>query len=114
VFAVLAVIRQAVDQFQFERTSDEILHCLTGFRQQWDKFADALDNVAKRVETAQRGMEELTGTRRRQLERQLDAIDDLAVRRGVDTVTVLGDGEGEAIRRSAGDVRELPGGRAAG
>jgi DNA recombination protein RmuC len=84
LFAVLAVIRQAVDQFRFERTSDEILRCLTGFRQQWEKVCEAVDTVAKRFDTAQRGMEELVGPRRRQLERQLDAIDDLASRRGVE------------------------------
>jgi DNA recombination protein RmuC len=83
LFAVLAVVRQAVDQFRFERTSDEVLRCLTGFRQQWDKFAEQLETVAKRFETAQRGIDDLVGTRRRQLERQLDAIDDLAERRGL-------------------------------
>jgi DNA recombination protein RmuC len=84
LFAVLAVIRQAVDQFRFERTSDEILGCLTGFRQQWDKVAEALDVVTKRFDTAQRGLEELVGPRKRQLERQLDAIDSLATQRGID------------------------------
>jgi DNA recombination protein RmuC len=83
LFAVLAVVRQAVDQFRFERTSDEVLRCLTGFRQQWDKFAEQLDTVVKRFETTQRGIDDLVGTRRRQLERQLDAIDDLAQRRGL-------------------------------
>ena len=107
LFAVLAVIRQAVDQFRFERTSDEILRCLTSFRQQWQKFSDALDSVAKRVDTAQRGMEDLVGTRRRQLERQLDAIDDLAERRGLEAAAALGDGEGEALRRASGDIRSL-------
>jgi DNA recombination protein RmuC len=83
LFAVLAVVRQAVDQFRFERTSDEILRCLTGFRSQWDKFAEQLDLVGRRLETAQKGFDELAGTRRRVLEKQLDAIDDLAERRGV-------------------------------
>jgi DNA recombination protein RmuC len=107
LFAVLAVIRQAVDQFRFERTSDEILRCLLGFRHQWDKFSEALDTVAKRFDTAQRGIEELVGTRRRQLERQLDAIDDLAARRGIEAASALGDGEGEVLRRASGDVRPL-------
>jgi DNA recombination protein RmuC len=84
LFAVLAVIRQAVDQFRFERTSDEILGCLTGFRQQWDKMAEAIDLVAKRFDTAQRGLEDVVGPRKRQLERQLDAIDALATQRGIE------------------------------
>jgi DNA recombination protein RmuC len=106
LFAVLAVIRQAVEQARLTRTSDEILQCLAGFGQQWAKFSDALDTVVKRFDTAQRGLEEVTGPRRRQLERQLDRIDDLRARRGLpEAPLALGDGEGEVLRRSSGDVR---------
>ena len=111
LFAVLAVIRQAVEQARLTRTSDEILQCLAGFGQQWAKFYDALDVVVKRFDTAQRGLEDVTGPRRRQLERQLDRIEDLRARRGLPEIPLaLGDGEGEARRRSAGDV--LPWGNA--
>ncbi|MGH9274795.1 MAG: DNA recombination protein RmuC [Acidimicrobiales bacterium] len=106
LFAVLAVIRQAVEQTRLTRTTDEILQCLAGFGQQWAKFSEALDMVVKRFDTAQRGLEEVTGPRRRQLERQLDRIEDLRARRGLpDAPPALGDGEGEALRRSSGDVR---------
>ena len=106
LFAVLAVIRQAVEQTRLARTSDEILQCLAGFGQQWTKFADALDVVVKRFDTAQRGLEEVTGPRRRQLERQLDRIEDLRASRGLPELPLaLGDGEGEVLRRASGDVR---------
>jgi DNA recombination protein RmuC len=106
LFAVLAVIRQAVEQTRLARTSNDILECLAGFNQQWSKFGDALDGVCRKFDTAQRGLEELTGPRRRQLERQLDRIEDLRARRGLpDAPAALGDGEGEALRRSSGDVR---------
>ena len=49
LFAVLAVIRQAVEQTRLARTSNEILECLAGFGQQWTKFAEALDKVVKPV-----------------------------------------------------------------
>ena len=103
---MLAVIRQAVEQTRLARTSDEILQCLSGFGQQWTKFADALDVVVKRFDTAQRGLEEVTGPRRRQLERQLDRIEDLRARSGVpETPLPLGDGEGEVLRRDTVDLR---------
>lgn len=106
LFAVLAVIRQAVEQTRLARTSDEILQCLAGFGQQWTKFAEALDVVVKRFDTAQRGLEEVNGPRRRQLERQLERIDDLRASRGLPELPLpIGDGEGEVLRRSAGDVR---------
>ena len=108
LFAVLAVIRQAVEQTKLARTSDEILQCLSAFHQQWNKYAEAVEVVEKRFTTAQRGLEELTGPRRRMLERQLDRIEDLRNQRGLPEVpAALGDGEGEWLRRSAGDVRPL-------
>jgi DNA recombination protein RmuC len=111
LFAVLAVIRQAVEQTRLARTSDEILQCLSGFRQQWSKYAEAVDTVEKRFTSAQRGLEELTGPRRRQLERQLDRIEDLRNQRGLAELPApLGDGEGEALRRASGEV--LPWGAA--
>lgn len=108
LFAVLAVIRQAVDQTRLARTSNEILECLNAFRQQWLKYAEAVEAVDRRFQAAQRGLDELTGPRRRMLERQLDRIEDLrSQRRAPDAVLPLGDGEGEVLRRAAGDVRPL-------
>ncbi|CAN5762119.1 hypothetical protein BH24ACT3_BH24ACT3_16690 [soil metagenome] len=110
LFAVLAVIRQAVEQVRLERTSDEILECLAGFAQQWGKFTEALDKATRQFDTAHRGLGELTGPRRRQLERHLDRIEDLRARRGLpDPVIAYGDGEGEVLRRAAGEVHPLTG-----
>jgi DNA recombination protein RmuC len=107
LFAVLAVIRQAVDQTRLTRTSDEILQCLGAFRAQWAKYSEAVDKVERQFSTAQRSLDEITGTRRRVLERQLDRIDDLRTQRGLPDVPVLplGDGEGEVQRRAIGDIR---------
>jgi len=108
LFAVLAVIRQAVEQTRLARTSDEILQCLSAFRQQWTKYADAIDAVEKRFASVQKGFDELTGTRRRQLERQLDRVEDLRNQRGLPELPpALGDGEGEALRRASGHIRPL-------
>jgi DNA recombination protein RmuC len=110
LFAVLAVVRQAVEHARLERTSDELLECLGGFSQEWVKFSGSLDTVVKRFDTAQRGLEDLTGPRLRQLERQLGRIDDLRARRGLpEPADAHGDGEGEVLRRAVGDIRELPG-----
>lgn len=113
LFAVLAVIRQAVEQTQLARTSDEILQCLAGFGKEWTKFSESLDKVLTHFDRAQRGLEEVTqgGTRRRQLERQLDRVEALRVARGLPDLelpaspSTRGDGDGEAKRRATGDVR---------
>jgi DNA recombination protein RmuC len=111
LFAVLAVIRQAVDQTRLTRASGEILECLVAFRQQWSKYSDQMDKVERAFVSTQKNFEELSGTRRKQLVRQLDRIDDLRKDRGLPEPTgYLGDGEGEVLRRSTGDV--LPWGSA--
>lgn len=83
LFAVLGVIRQAMDTFAVERASEEILQCLAGFGEQWRKFSEQIDKVDRHLDTLNRSMGELSGTRRRQLERQLDRIDDVRSRNGV-------------------------------
>jgi DNA recombination protein RmuC len=83
LFSVLAVIRQAVEQTRLQRTSDEILACLAAFEQQWGKFSDALDKVGRGLDTVRRSWDDLAGTRRRQLERQLDRVGELRTRRGL-------------------------------
>jgi DNA recombination protein RmuC len=77
LFAVLAVVRQAVDSFRLERTTSEILDVLGSFSKQWDGFVTQMDTLGKRLESTTSAFDQLTGTRRRQLERQLDRIEDL-------------------------------------
>jgi DNA recombination protein RmuC len=79
LFAVLAVIRQAVDNFQLSRTSHQILELLQGFEKQWDRFVEQMDKVGRNLKTASTAFEELEGTRRRTVERELEKIE--AVRR---------------------------------
>jgi DNA recombination protein RmuC len=77
LFAVLAVVRQAVDSFRLERTTNEILEVLASFGKQWDGFVGQMDTLGKRLESTSAAFDQLVGTRRRQLERQLDRIEDL-------------------------------------
>ncbi|MBW3619189.1 MAG: DNA recombination protein RmuC [Actinobacteria bacterium] len=77
LFSVLSVIRTAVDNFALERTSGEILELLGSFRKQWDLFAGQMDKVGDRLDAARKEYDGLVTTRRRQLERQLDKVDEL-------------------------------------
>jgi DNA recombination protein RmuC len=83
LFAVLAVIRQAVDNFALEKTSNEILSLLGSFKNQWNEFLKKMDLLGKRIADAQKEYEALSTTRRRQLERPLNKIDDLRTQRGL-------------------------------
>ncbi len=75
LFAVLAVIRQAVDNFLVERQSDEILAGVAGVRDQWQRFSESTIKVARGLAAAQKAADELVGPRTRQFEKQLDRLE---------------------------------------
>lgn len=77
LYAVLAVIRQAVENFNLEKATTEILALFGTFNQQWDAFAKCLERMGKRIEEARKEFESLTSTRRNQLERPLRQIENL-------------------------------------
>lgn len=90
LFAILGVIRQAMDTYALERATDGILECLASFGGQWQKFSDQVDKVDKHLTTLTNSFGDLSGRRRRGLERELGKIDDLRSRAGVgDNVRVL-------------------------
>ncbi len=109
LFAILRVIRQAIDHFRLERTAGEILGLLGEFEQQWAKCGDKLDKLSRSLGTAQRDLDELQSTRARALQRPLDKI--AALRRAHDDQALADpDGPGFAaapLRAVAGRDRPL-------
>ncbi len=83
LFAFLGVIRQAFDNFMIEQTSDEILQLLGTFSSQWRKYNEQVDSVKKKFDQVDRAFEQLTGPRRRQLEKPLRQLDELRLARNL-------------------------------
>jgi len=83
LFAILAVIRQAVDNFALEKISGEILTLLGAFNKQWQAFTAKLETLGKRIEDTRKEYEILMTTRKRQLEKPLDRLDELREHRGL-------------------------------
>lgn len=83
LFAVLAIIRQAVDNFALEQTSNEILSLLGSFKKQWGKFVKKMEVMGKRIGEAQKEYDALTTTRVRQVERPLNKIEELRTQRKI-------------------------------
>jgi DNA recombination protein RmuC len=77
LYAILAVIRQAVDNFALEKTSHRMLALYGEFQKQWAKFVEGMDKLGERIRTTQKEYDDITGTRRRQLDKVLDKIEDL-------------------------------------
>ncbi len=102
LFAFLGVIRQAFDNFMVERTSDEILQLLGKFGQQWQKYSESTEKVKRHFDSVQREFDQLTGTRRRALERPLQQLEALRVERDLPV-----DGELFVEPSEHDNVREL-------
>ncbi|NQW23229.1 MAG: DNA recombination protein RmuC [SAR202 cluster bacterium] len=83
LFAILGVIRQAMDNFALEQDSNEILSQLGAFNKQWTGFVRQLETVRSRIESAQKNFETLAGTRLRALQRPLNRIEAIRVERGL-------------------------------
>lgn len=97
LFAVMAVVRQAIDHFRLERASSEILECLGTFTRQWEKFSEQVDKVGRQMEGSQRAFNDLATTRRNQLQRAVDAVVDLRERRGIDEIPDAGGTEPDTV-----------------
>ena len=88
---VLAVIRQAVDNFALERTSAELLSLFGRFKKQWDEFLNRLEMLGKRIGDALKEYENLMTTRRRQLESPLEKIENARIKQGLPIAPEEGD-----------------------
>ncbi|MCH7782667.1 DNA recombination protein RmuC [candidate division KSB1 bacterium] len=81
LFAVLAIIRQAVENFAYEQRSNEVVNILNAFRKQWKMFVEKLEKLGKRIGDAQKDYDELIGTRKNQLDRHLNKLDAIKTQR---------------------------------
>ena len=77
LYAVLAVIRQAVENFNLEKTASEILKLLGEFSKQWGLYKETFDMMGKRLDEAKKEYDVLTTTRSNMLEKPLKKIEEL-------------------------------------
>ena len=94
LFAFLAVIRQAVENFNLEQATSQILSLMGSFHKQWEAFCGTLDRIGRRIDEAQKEYQTLSFTRRNQLEKPLHMIEELRKERGlpIDTFEAENDG----------------------
>ncbi len=86
LYAIISVIRQAVEIFNTQKTMDEILGIFGQFNRQWELFKASMDKMGKRIDDASREYAALLTTRSTGLERPLRKIDELRARRGIEVI----------------------------
>lgn len=83
LYAVLAVIRQAVENFNMEKTASEILKLLGEFSKQWNAYKDKFRTMGERLDAAKNEYDALITTRSNMLERPLKKIDELRSQKAI-------------------------------
>ena len=76
LYAILSIIRQAIDNFNFERKTSEILTLLGTFKKQWGLFVTSLEKIGKKIDETKEEYDKLITTRRNQLDKPLQKIED--------------------------------------
>jgi len=93
LYAILAIIRQAMDNFSLEETAGSMLKLMGTFRKQWELFVKSMDKMGKKLEEAQSEFQVLSATRRTQLERPLRQIEELRQQKGLEAEPLMVDAE---------------------
>ncbi|MBI5050627.1 MAG: DNA recombination protein RmuC, partial [Nitrospirae bacterium] len=83
LYAVLAVIRQAIENFNLERTASEILKLLGDFSKQWGLYKEKFEAMGKRLDDAKKEYDMLANTRSNMLERPLKKIEELRKQKAI-------------------------------
>ncbi len=96
LYCVLAVVRQAVDNFAMEQTSNEIISVMGAFNEQWQRYQQSVTTLGNRLDSTQKAFEQVRGTRRRAMERPLGRIEELRQQRRL-PVESMGDVEGVSV-----------------
>lgn len=103
LFAVLAVIRQAADNFQLEKRTAQIQDAIGAFRKEWETYKAHMKKVGNSIGQTGRQWDELIGVRERQLEKKIEKVDEL--RSGVgDPESIPQSVDQELIELASGEV----------
>ncbi|MGZ5496311.1 MAG: DNA recombination protein RmuC, partial [Candidatus Aminicenantales bacterium] len=106
LFAILAVIRQSLDNFSMEKTAGEILGLVKNFRKEWEKFTDSMEKMGEKLDGAREEYRKMTTTRHDKLDRSIQKIEDLQQLKGIGEAVALG--EAEIVALEAADEEGKP------
>jgi DNA recombination protein RmuC len=97
LFAILAIIRQAMDNFSTAKAANDMLRLIGGFNKEWEKFRESMDKMGRKIDDARDEFQRLATTRRNKLERPLQRIEDLRRLKGIEPELAIGEAEALAL-----------------
>ncbi len=77
LYIVLAVIRQAAQNFNIEQKSREIIKLVSDIRFEWSKYASEMDKLERNFSIMHNRFKDLNGVRTRKLGSSFDKVDNL-------------------------------------
>lgn len=77
LFAVLAVMRAAVDNYRLSKAGDAVLAAVGGLRAEWEKVDASIQRMDRALGTARLALDELSGPRSRKFDSQLCRLEEL-------------------------------------
>ncbi|MBC8413095.1 MAG: DNA recombination protein RmuC [Nitrospira sp.] len=95
LYAVLAVVRQAIDNFNLERTAGEMLKLFGDFSKQWHSYKDRFRAMGEKLDAAKKEYDSLVTTRSNMLDKPLKKIEDLRQQEMLDNDIVAELDEGQ-------------------
>ena len=97
LFAILAIIRQAMENFSTAKAANEMLRLIGGFNKEWEKFRESMDRMGRKIEDARDEFQKLSTTRTNKLERPLQKLEDLRRLKGIEREFIIGEAEVMAL-----------------
>ncbi|MEO7039201.1 MAG: DNA recombination protein RmuC [Gemmatimonadaceae bacterium] len=77
LYAMVVVVRQAMDNFHFARTTSDVLDLHGEFKKEWQNFRQGFDKISNSIDGLQEAFDTLATTRRKKLDAVLTKIDAL-------------------------------------
>ncbi len=77
LYALLVIMRQAIDNFKMEATAAEILKLLSAFGKQWDEYTGCYEKLGEKIEAAKEEFTKLVTTRKNKLDSVVIKIENL-------------------------------------
>lgn len=77
LYALLVIMRQAIDNFKMEATASEILKLLSAFAKQWEEYTGCYEKLGEKISAAQEEFNKLVTTRKNKLDSVVNKIESL-------------------------------------